>query len=108
MNYDNNINQWKLKQKKIIFFEIFLWNLIKVSVILLKSKKSDIMNTIDKLKILSQDSQYDLACACGTTEKEHRKRGLEGKWLYPVSLPYGGQSIMLKTLLANTCTNDTG
>lgn len=64
------------------------------------------MDTTEKLKILSQDSQYDLACACGTNDKDRRKRGLEGKWLYPVTLPYGGQSIMLKTLLSNTCTND--
>ena len=64
------------------------------------------MNTLEKLKILSADSQYDLACACGTTDQEHRRRGMDGKWLYPVSLPGGGSSILLKTLLSNACAND--
>ncbi len=66
------------------------------------------MDTIEKLKILSEDSRYDLACACGTSKDEHRKRGLEGKWLYPVTLPNGGYSILLKTLLSNACSNDCG
>ena len=64
------------------------------------------MDTIEKLKILSEDSQYDLACACGTGKEDHRKRGTEGKWLYPVALPQGGYSILLKTLLSNACKND--
>lgn len=64
------------------------------------------MDTIEKLKVLSEDSQYDLACACGTSKNDRRKRGLDGKWLYPVTLPQGGYSILLKTLLSNACTND--
>ncbi|MCX8030076.1 MAG: radical SAM protein [Thermodesulfovibrionales bacterium] len=64
------------------------------------------METIEKLKILSQDSQYDLACACGTTKEDRRRRGLDGKWLYPVTLPQGGYSILLKTLLSNHCLSD--
>lgn len=64
------------------------------------------MDTIEKLKVLSEDSQYDLACACGTSRDDHRKRGLDGKWLYPVALPQGGYSILLKTLLSNACKND--
>lgn len=64
------------------------------------------METIEKLKILSEDSQYDLACACGTNKDDRRKRGLDGKWLYPVSLPQGGYSVLLKTLLSNACSND--
>jgi predicted DNA-binding helix-hairpin-helix protein len=64
------------------------------------------MDTIDKLKILSQDSQYDLACACGSNKLDRRHRGMEGKWLYPVSLPQGGSSVLLKTLLSNACSND--
>ena len=64
------------------------------------------METIEKLKILSEDSQYDLACACGTNKNDRRKRGLDGKWLYPVTLPQGGYSILLKTLLSNACAND--
>ncbi|MBF0327598.1 MAG: radical SAM protein [Nitrospirae bacterium] len=61
---------------------------------------------MDKLKILSQDSQYDLACACGTGKDDRRHRGLDGKWLYPVSLPQGGYSVLLKTLMSNACSND--
>ena len=64
------------------------------------------MDTIEKLKILSRDSQYDLACACGTGNDDHRKRGADDKWLYPVSLPQGGYSVLLKTLLSNVCAND--
>ncbi len=64
------------------------------------------METIEKLKILSADSQYDLACACGTLKDEHRTRGQEGKWLYPVVLPNGGRTVLLKTLLSNVCSND--
>lgn len=64
------------------------------------------MDTIEKLKILSEDSQYDLACACGTSKDDRRRRGLDGKWLYPVTLPQGGYSVLLKTLLSNVCSND--
>lgn len=64
------------------------------------------METIEKLKILSQNSQYDLACACGTSTDDRRKRGLDGRWLYPVALPGGGYSVLLKTLLSNVCLND--
>lgn len=66
------------------------------------------MDTIEKLKILSADSQYDLACSCGSVKDDHRTRGLDGKWLYPVALPQGGYSILLKTLLSNACSNDCG
>jgi predicted DNA-binding helix-hairpin-helix protein len=64
------------------------------------------METIEKLKVLSEDSQYDLACACGTNRDDRRTRGLEGRWLYPVALPQGGYSVLLKTLLTNACSND--
>lgn len=64
------------------------------------------MDTIEKLKVLSEDARHDLACACATGKDEHRKRGLEGKWLYPVTLPNGGYSVFLKTLLSNACSND--
>jgi predicted DNA-binding helix-hairpin-helix protein len=64
------------------------------------------MDTIEKLKVLSKDSQYDLACACGTGKDEHRRRGTDGKWLYPVALPQGGYTVLLKTLLSNACAND--
>jgi predicted DNA-binding helix-hairpin-helix protein len=64
------------------------------------------MDTIEKLNILSEDSRYDLACACGTGKDEHRRRGSDGKWLYPVVLPQGGYTVLLKTLLSNACMND--
>jgi predicted DNA-binding helix-hairpin-helix protein len=63
-------------------------------------------DTREKLEILSTDAQYDLACACGTQKDGHRKRGPDGKWLYPVALPQGGQTVLLKTLISNHCTND--
>lgn len=66
------------------------------------------MDTIEKLKALSEDSRYDLACACGTLREEHRRRGPEGRWLYPVALPQGGYTVLLKTLLSNACHNDCG
>ena len=67
------------------------------------------MDTFDKLKLLSDASQYDLACACGTRGgADHRVRGEDGSWLYPVSMPGGGYSIMLKTLISNVCNNDCG
>ncbi len=64
------------------------------------------MDSIEKLKVLASDSQYDLACACGTNDKDRRHRGDAGRWLYPVSLPDGGYSVLLKTLLSNVCSND--
>jgi predicted DNA-binding helix-hairpin-helix protein len=65
------------------------------------------MDALSKLQALSDASQYDLACACGTRKRDdHRTRGKDGTWLYPVSLPRGGTSIMLKTLMSNVCVND--
>ncbi|MHB9139342.1 MAG: helix-hairpin-helix domain-containing protein [Victivallaceae bacterium] len=64
-------------------------------------------DTRKKLDILSEASQYDLACACGTGKEDRRHRNADGsKWLYPVPLPRGGYSILLKTLLSNCCSND--
>ena len=64
------------------------------------------MDTLQKLEILSNASRYDLACACGTKNGDHRKRGQDGSWLYPVALPGGGYSVLLKTLISNVCSND--
>jgi predicted DNA-binding helix-hairpin-helix protein len=66
------------------------------------------MDTHAKLQLLSDASQYDLACACGTGSSDRRHRGNDGAWLYPVSLPGGGYSVMLKTLMSNVCVNDCG
>ncbi|MBN1864190.1 MAG: hypothetical protein JW808_04760 [Victivallales bacterium] len=63
-------------------------------------------DALEKLKILSEDSQYDLACACGTSKDGHRKRADGGRWLYPVPLASGGRGYMFKTLLTNCCTSD--
>lgn len=63
-------------------------------------------DTIEKLNILSQDSRYDLACACATREDEHRQRSKDNKWIYPVSLPAGGTTYIFKTLLSNECMNN--
>jgi predicted DNA-binding helix-hairpin-helix protein len=62
-------------------------------------------DTRRKLEILSADAQYDLACACGTSKDEHRRRG-DGRWIYPVTLPNGGTSVLFKTLISNACTGD--
>jgi len=62
-------------------------------------------DTIEKLKILSHDSQYDLACACATNKDEHRTRSKEGKWIYPVVMENGRTTFLFKTLLSNVCVN---
>jgi predicted DNA-binding helix-hairpin-helix protein len=62
-------------------------------------------DTQQKLQILSADAQYDLACACGTKGEDHRKRGKDN-WIYPVTLPNGGVSVLFKTLISNVCAND--
>ena len=64
------------------------------------------MDTHQKLELLSDASRFDLACACGTNANDRRKRGEDGSWLYPVSLPAGGYSVLLKTLISNVCSND--
>jgi predicted DNA-binding helix-hairpin-helix protein len=63
-------------------------------------------DTRQKLEILSADAQYDLACACGSNDNERRRRGSHGKWVYPVTLPNGGTSVLFKTLVSNVCSND--
>jgi len=60
----------------------------------------------EKLEILIADAQYDLACACGSSKEEHRRRGSSGKWIYPITLPNGGKNTLFKTLISNVCTND--
>lgn len=62
-------------------------------------------STHEKLEILSADAQYDLACACSHDE-QHRRRNADGKWIYPITLPNGGKSVLFKTLISNVCTND--
>ena len=59
-----------------------------------------------KLEFLSDASQYDLSCACGSKDQDRRVRGSDGAWLYPVSLLRGGNSFVFKTLVSNVCSND--
>src|SRR4030042_4544975 len=63
-------------------------------------------DTNRKLEILSEDAKYDLACACGTDQDEGRRRGGDGRWIYPVTLPNGGRSVLFKTLISNVCSNE--
>jgi len=63
-------------------------------------------DSAEKLEILSADAQYDLACACSTSKDEHRRRGTDGKWIYPVTLANGGKTTLFKTLISNVCGND--
>lgn len=63
-------------------------------------------DTDNKLRILTEDAQYDLACACGTNQDDRRHRSTNGNWIYPVTLPNGGKSVIFKTLMSNVCTND--
>lgn len=60
----------------------------------------------DKLKILSQDSQYDLACSCGMKDDDRRHRSKDDKWIYPVAMPDGRKTFLFKTLVSNVCTNN--
>ncbi len=65
------------------------------------------MDAHEKLAVLADASRYDLSCACGTRSGvDHRKRSDDGLWVYPTSVPRGGASVMLKTLLSNACVND--
>jgi len=60
----------------------------------------------EKLQILSADAQYDLSCACSCGSGDSRRRGLDDRWLYPVTLQSGGHGLMFKTLVSNACVND--
>ena len=60
----------------------------------------------DKLRILSADAQYDLSCACSCGTGDSRRRGLDDRWLYPITLQDGGRSLLFKTLVSNACAND--
>ena len=66
------------------------------------------MDAHEKLRLLADEARYDLSCACGHKDnrEDHRRRGPDGLWLYPASVPRGGRSVLLKTLLSSVCTND--
>ncbi|MFO7958076.1 MAG: radical SAM protein [Candidatus Brocadiia bacterium] len=65
------------------------------------------MDADRKLAQLADAARFDVSCACGTSSSaDHRRRGPDGTWVYPVSVPNGGTSVMLKTLLSNACVNE--
>ncbi len=63
-------------------------------------------DTHEKLSILSQESQYDLACACGVNETDARRRSRDDKWIYPVTFENGRKTFLFKTLVSNECINN--
>ena len=65
------------------------------------------LDTTEKLTVLSQDSQYDLACACGMRDEDRRHRSKDERWIYPVALPQRqSKTFLFKTLISNVCVND--
>ncbi|GHV12024.1 putative DNA modification/repair radical SAM protein [Fibrobacterales bacterium] len=63
----------------------------------------------EKLRILAADSQYDLACACGTKNEKNgsRKRTADGEsWIYPTTMADGRRTFLFKTLISNVCNSD--
>lgn len=79
-------------------------NLWKKSGMISVIKKPDVE---ERLSILSQDSQYDLACACNSKDQsEHRRRSQDDRWIYPVILPGNRKMFLLRTLISNICSND--
>ena len=65
------------------------------------------LDTTEKLTLLSQDSQYDLACACGMHDEDRRHRSKDERWIYPVALPQRkSKTFLFKTLISNVCVND--
>lgn len=64
------------------------------------------LDITEKLSILSQDSQYDLACSCGMNDADRRHRSKDNKWIYPVVLPNRSKTFLFKTLMSNVCVND--
>ena len=59
-----------------------------------------------KLAMLSRQAGFDLAGACSLDPS--RRRGGDGRWLYPATLPDGKSVRMLKVLMDNACQNDCG
>ena len=59
------------------------------------------MGARDKLGVLAEAAQYDLACACGGSQR--RSLGADGKWIYPIALPNGRTLPVLKVLQSSGC-----
>jgi len=58
----------------------------------------------ERLDLLADASKYDLACACSSNSRDHRRRLPSGRWLYPLPAARGGPSILFKTLVTNACS----
>ena len=59
------------------------------------------MERQEKLEVLAQAAQYDLACACGG--QQGRTLGRDGRWVYPIALPDGRTLPVLKVLQSAGC-----
>jgi predicted DNA-binding helix-hairpin-helix protein len=57
-----------------------------------------------KLNLLGDNAKFDLSCACSADPP--RRRGADGRWIYPAVLPNGKRVHTLKVLLDNSCHND--
>ncbi|MDD5305751.1 MAG: putative DNA modification/repair radical SAM protein [Deltaproteobacteria bacterium] len=55
----------------------------------------------ERLEILGEAARYDLSCSCGPSQP--RKRGPDGRWIYPAALPSGKRVPMLKVLQQSGC-----
>jgi predicted DNA-binding helix-hairpin-helix protein len=74
---------------------------------MLSELESSFVEADHRLAVLADASRFDVSCACGKRGgADHRRRGRDGLWVYPASIPGGGTSVMLKTLLSNACVND--
>ena len=58
-------------------------------------------DSLDKLRRLGGEAQYDMSCACGPNEP--RTRGKNDRWIYPAVLPDGRTEFLLKVLMNNAC-----
>lgn len=63
------------------------------------------METLEKVKVLSDSARYDL-CGSYLCSSLPRSRGGLGRWIYPAVLPNGKTVLLLKILLSNECSND--
>jgi len=65
------------------------------------------MDTIDKVNILSKEARYDLCSSYLCQGKEaSRKRDAQGRWIYPAAMPNGKTILLFKVLMTSACDND--
>ena len=63
-------------------------------------------DTQTKLEILASDARFDLSCACASNAQDHRKKDVNGAWIYPTTMADGRKTYLFRTLLSNHCAND--